>query len=240
MGNYNSQYENYYKSIINKRSNSKNYFEKYSEKRSKGNPVTRRIIQDLCGVLVMLIIVIICKIIQIPQTQIIYNYSKQVVNTNLDYKGIVSKVKALDEDESVQDKAVEIIDKIKTKFTGGETIKEKIREKFTLPAEGIIKEEEEGINIGTSEKGEISASYDGRVKECGEDTNLGNYIIIDHGEGIETLYSNLDKVLVKENDIVKKGDSIAENKNNDIKNVHFEILFMGQNKGLEKMVRAEK
>jgi len=184
-------------------------------------------------------VVIVCKVIQIPQTQMIYKYSKQVVNTNLDYKEIVSKVKALDENESIQDKTVEIIDKIKTKFTRGQTIKEKIREKFTLPAEGIIKEDDEGINIGTSEKGEIFASYDGKVKECGKDTVFGNYIIIDHGEGIETLYSNLDKVLVNKNDLIKKGDNIAENIDTK-KHVHFEVLFMGQNKGLEKMIRAEK
>lgn len=241
MGNYNSQYENYYKSIVNKRSNSNGFSERNLEKRFKGNPVTRRIVQDLCGVLVMLLVVIICKVIEVPQTEAVYKYSKEVVNTNLDYSVVVDKVKNINTNENIQDKAVELIDRIKTKLIGGETIKEKIRDRFTLPVNGNVEEDDEGINIETTGEGQVSASYDGTIKECGVNGKLGNYIVIDHGEGIETLYSNLDKILVKENDIVKKGDNIAESKNINVKDyVHFEVLFMGQNKGLERIIGTEK
>ena len=38
---------------------------------------------------------------------------------------------------------------------------------------------------------------------------LGNVVYIDHGRGIYTYYAHLSKILVKENDIVKKGDIIG-------------------------------
>lgn len=241
MGNYNSQYESYYKSIVNTRSNSNNSYDRSIGKRPKGNPITRRIIQDLSGVLVMLLTVTICKFISIPQTEAIYKYSKEVVNTNFDYMAVVDKVRNIDTGESIQDKTIEFIDDLKTKIMGGETIKEKIRERFTLPANGNIEEENQGIKIENTGDGQVTASYNGRIKECGADSKIGNYIVIDHGNGIDTLYSNLDNILVKEKDVVKKGDNIAVNEIENSKDyVHFEVLFMGQNKGLEKIIRSEK
>lgn len=240
MGNYNSQYESYYKSIVNNKSNRNvNYSERILMKNTNGNPIVRRLIQDLSGVLVMLMVVIFCKITTIPQTEAFYNYSKKVVNTNAvtDYSKIITRVKKIKTADDIQDGVIKLIDNMKVKITGGETIEEKIRSKFVLPVSGETIEESEGIKINSSGESRIIASYNGKVKECGTDEKLGNYVVIDHGEGIDTLYSSLDKILVKENDIVKKGDIIAENRAGDIKkSVHFEVLFMGQNEDLEKVI----
>lgn len=240
MGNYNSQYESYYKSIVNNKANrNANYSERIIKEKTSGNPVMRRLIQDLSGVLVMLIAVILCKIITIPQTESVYNYSKKVVNTNavIDYSKIITKVKKIKTTDDIQDEIIKLIDNMKVEITGGETIEEKIRSKFVLPASGETIEESEGIKINSFGDSHIIASYNGKVKECGTDKNLGNYVLIDHGEGIDTLYSSLDKILVKENDTVKKGDIIAENRAGDTKScVHFEVLFMGQNEDLEKVI----
>ena len=47
----------------------------------------------------------------------------------------------------------------------------------------------------------------------------------------------LNKILVKKGDEVKKGDIIAENYNNGKRDsMGFKILFMGQDKGLEKVL----
>ncbi|MEA4825473.1 MAG: M23 family metallopeptidase [Clostridium sp.] len=236
MGHYNSEYESYYNSIINKRNSSNNYFRGSQGREKNKNWIVKRLIQELCGVLVMVIFVLVCKFIVTPQTVSAYKYSKNIVNSNYDYKGFINKVKTVDTSENIQDKAVELIDKVKSNFTGGETIKEKIRDKFTLPANGnIMSEEDNGIVISTNLDGKVSASFDGKVKECGEDAKLGKYILIDHGEGLETVYSNLDNIVVNEKDIVRKGEVIAENKTQK-EAVHFEVLFMGQNKGLERIV----
>lgn len=244
MGNFNSEYENYYNTIVNKRTNYNGYYNRNSEKKINKNRIIKKIIQDLCGVLVMLIFVFVCKVVVTPQTTAAYKYCKEVVNTNYEYKEIIQQVKDIEVDnsKSIQDKVVDFIDKIKSQFTGEETIKNKIKEKFSLPAYGdIIKNTEEGIDIETIGKREIAASYDGKIKECGIDKNLRWYILIDHGDGLETRYSNLNNIMIKKEEKVKQGQIIAmSGDNNSQSAVHFEILFMGQNKNLEKNVEMKK
>lgn len=244
MGNYNSQYENYYRSFINKNNNRINKERLYNghnklvnSNRSRKKFVIRRIIQDLLGVFVMLVFVIVCKFIVTPQTTAAYSYCKEVVNTNIDYKKIITKVKTIEKRKSVQDTMVDLIDKAKVKFIGGETIKQKIKEKFTLPTNGDIKKQQDGLQLQVSDKGKILASYDGIIKECGCNNELGNYILIDHGSGVESQYYSLNNVVVKKGKRVKKGDIIAENHSQDEKKyIGFKILFMGQSKGLERIL----
>jgi len=225
---------------VNKRANS-GYSRGIGEKKNKGSWIARRLMQELCGVLVMLVFVIVCKFVVTPQTVAAYNYSKTIINSNYDYKNIVNKAKSINTNESFQDKAVDFIDNLKSRFTGGKTIKEKIKENFSLPANGdIISKQNDGINIETTKDGGISASFDGRVKDCGVDKELGNYILIDHGQGIETRYSNIEDIIVNQNDTVKKGDLIARNKmTRSVDYVHFQVLFMGQNNGLESIIGLE-
>lgn len=242
MGNFNSEYENYYNTIVNKRTNYNGYYNRNSEKKTNKDRIIKKIIQDLCGVLAMLIFVFVCKLVVTPQTVAAYKYCKEVVNTNYDYKEVIYQVKDIDNSKGIQDKIVDFIDKIRSEFTGEETIKNKIKEKFSLPAYGdIIKNAEEGIDIETIGKSQITASYDGKIKECGIDKKTGGYILIDHGDGLETRYSNLNDIMVKKEEKVNRGQIIAmSGDNNSESAVHFEILFMGQNKNLEKNVEMKK
>ena len=50
---------------------------------------------------------------------------------------------------------------------------------------------------------------DGTVTETGFDTERGNYLMIDHGDGLTTLYAACSKVDVNEGDPVKAGTPIA-------------------------------
>lgn len=113
MGSFNPQYEKYYKSLksspsINnkiRRNNGLNYI-------IKGNYLVKRIIKDLIGVTFLLAFVLICKIIVIPQTQTVYNYSKKMVNTNFDYKAVMDEVKKIDF-SAVRIKAADFLEKMK-------------------------------------------------------------------------------------------------------------------------------
>ena len=53
------------------------------------------------------------------------------------------------------------------------------------------------------------AAADGTVTETGFDTERGNYLMIDHGDGLTTLYAACSKVDVNEGDPVKAGTPIA-------------------------------
>lgn len=64
-----------------------------------------------------------------------------------------------------------------------------------------------GIDI-TGNKS-IMAADNGKVTETGYKSDYGNYIIINHLNGYETLYGHLSQILVKSGTIVEKGDKIG-------------------------------
>jgi murein DD-endopeptidase MepM/ murein hydrolase activator NlpD len=67
-----------------------------------------------------------------------------------------------------------------------------------------------GVSIAASGFSDIIAPADGLVMEIGEDDNFGNIILLDHGNGITTKYGHIDRTLVDEGTIVKRGDKIAQ------------------------------
>ena len=65
-----------------------------------------------------------------------------------------------------------------------------------------------GVDIGAPEGVPIVAANDGIVTLATYSTSYGNYLMIDHGGGVATLYAHGIKVLVEEGQEVKKGDPI--------------------------------
>lgn len=61
-----------------------------------------------------------------------------------------------------------------------------------------------GVNVYAIQSGTVIAVYSG-----GGDDSIGNYIVIDHGSGLATVYGALGDVAVHEGQNVEKGDIIA-------------------------------
>ena len=67
-----------------------------------------------------------------------------------------------------------------------------------------------GIDIKVYIGDTIYAAFDGKVRMVKYDANgYGNYVIIRHSNGLETLYGHLSKHLVEPNQLVKSGESIG-------------------------------
>ena len=66
-----------------------------------------------------------------------------------------------------------------------------------------------GIDISTEIRSSVTATADGRVVSTGYKSNYGQTVIIDHGDGFETLYSHLSKITVKPGDKVCRGEEIG-------------------------------
>jgi murein DD-endopeptidase MepM/ murein hydrolase activator NlpD len=66
-----------------------------------------------------------------------------------------------------------------------------------------------GIDIGTPIGTPIRAAKDGKVIFAGWSDGYGKKILIDHGNGYETLYAHLDELLVKAGDRVSSGEVIG-------------------------------
>lgn len=67
----------------------------------------------------------------------------------------------------------------------------------------------EGLDISADSGTPVKASASGVVEFAGKKGGYGNCIIINHGNGLKTLYAHCSKLLVKEGQKVQKGDLIA-------------------------------
>lgn len=89
----------------------------------------------------------------------------------------------------------------------------------------------EGIDIAAAYGEDILASADGVVVSAGWYGGYGKAVIIDHGNGITTLYGHTSSILVKEGRHVKKGDLIARigsTGRSTGAHLHFEVLINGK------------
>jgi len=74
---------------------------------------------------------------------------------------------------------------------------------------GITKNPHSGVDVAADEGQEVYAPNYGTVTLVDDQFFSGNSVILDHGQGIYTMFFHLSKVLVKEGQQVKKGDVIA-------------------------------
>lgn len=88
-----------------------------------------------------------------------------------------------------------------------------------------------GVDIGLKMNDTIRAAFDGKVRLTNyEAKGYGNYVIIRHPNGLETVYGHLNKHLVKPDQVVKAGDPIGLGGNTGRStgpHLHFETRYMG-------------
>lgn len=66
-----------------------------------------------------------------------------------------------------------------------------------------------GVDLAAPTGTAIYAAYDGIVVASDYGTTMGNYVMIDHGDGLYTIYMHASEVYVKKDDIVVRGEKIA-------------------------------
>ena len=114
------------------------------------------------------------------------------------------------------------------------------RTAFLWPIEGTITgpfgqrgrhEHHEGIDIDGSDGDRIKAAASGTVVLAGSNGDYGRTVIIDHGNGLRTLYGHASRLFVKEGDEVRAGDLIAavgHSGNARGSHLHFEVRRDGR------------
>ncbi|NMB47021.1 MAG: M23 family metallopeptidase [Firmicutes bacterium] len=66
-----------------------------------------------------------------------------------------------------------------------------------------------GIELSTSANASVSAVMDGRVQQIQSERVQGLAVILNHGDGWETIYRGLSQLRVREGDMVKRGQVIG-------------------------------
>ncbi len=87
-----------------------------------------------------------------------------------------------------------------------------------------------GLDIASPKNTKIYSAYSGVVEKAKYHEINGNYVAIRHSENLKTTYNHCEKLLVKEGDLVKKGDIIALVGDTGYatgNHLHFEVLVNG-------------
>lgn len=88
-----------------------------------------------------------------------------------------------------------------------------------------------GIDLTAPVGTNVYSVYDGEVVAVGRHRQYGNYVVVDHGNGVSTLYAHHKANFVEEGDIVRRGQKIAEvgrTGNATGPHLHFELRLRGE------------
>ncbi len=66
-----------------------------------------------------------------------------------------------------------------------------------------------GVDMAAPGGTPILAAYDGAVVQAAYNSSMGNYVMIDHGSGLYTIYMHAQKLMVSAGDEVSRGEQIA-------------------------------
>ncbi len=117
------------------------------------------------------------------------------------------------------------------------TFSQKIR-KWQWPAKGkvihkfsTVKQGNKGIDIAGRRGDSVKATADGKVVYAGDALQgYGQLVIVKHNDDYLSAYAHNDRILVKEQQVVKAGQVIAKMGDTDAERVmlHFEVRFRGK------------
>ncbi|WBW95858.1 M23 family metallopeptidase [Oceanirhabdus sp. W0125-5] len=243
MGNYNDLYKNYYKRISGEDERGHNDVYKYREgSRSyhRSYPARRMTFAEKFIYQFIVVIIIAGVYISSPyfgeavNAKIRGNMNKYLVTWDMS-----DEIKDFSFKE-FQESCIVKIDGVIDKVTGGGAFS-LMKEEFLLPIEGKVSssnnlDNEKELIISSSFNGVVRSSYEGKIKKITNDEDGKVTVIIDHGRGVETVYSNLNGVYYKEKDTIGTGEIIGSAGLDDNKEfaVVFKIRYMGEEKNPAK------
>ena len=101
-----------------------------------------------------------------------------------------------------------------------------------------------GIDLAIRSNDTIYAAFDGKVRLTNYGARgYGNYVILRHPNGLETVYGHLNKALVKPDQVVRAGQPIAlggSTGRSTGPHLHFETRYYGQSFDPERLIDFEK
>lgn len=146
----------------------------------------------------------------------INNKEKAIAEYEKEIKAQNAEIKALE--KAVEEERKRLLESNKKVVTyDGGTFKfplktyKRISDDYGTRMHPILKVEQfhNGIDFAADKGTDIYAAYDGVVVAAAYSSTMGNYIMIDHGDGLYTLYMHASVLYVKKDAVVTKGTTIA-------------------------------
>ncbi|HMA76153.1 MAG TPA: M23 family metallopeptidase [Candidatus Krumholzibacteriaceae bacterium] len=101
-----------------------------------------------------------------------------------------------------------------------------LTKKFNVDVEESSPDYHQGIDIAVQRGEPVRAAASGYVIDAGWDEIYGYFVSIDHGYGIKSLYGHNERIVVKEEEKVERGQTIAYSGNSgrsSAPHLHFEV-----------------
>ncbi|MDR3314748.1 MAG: M23 family metallopeptidase [Oscillospiraceae bacterium] len=98
-----------------------------------------------------------------------------------------------------------------------------------------------GMDIGAAMGEPIAAAFFGRVVKAGEDADYGNFILMEHEGGLQTLYGHCSVLLAEEGMVLRAGEIIALVGSTGVStgpHLHFEVRLHGVRCNPEPLLRG--
>lgn len=101
---------------------------------------------------------------------------------------------------------------------------------ITQPLVALDSGDHPGMDIAIATDSYIRAAGPGQVVRVGEDPLYGFFVVLDHGEGYQTVYAHASTLLVERGQTVRRGEVIAlsgSSGQSTAPHLHFEVLLEG-------------
>lgn len=102
---------------------------------------------------------------------------------------------------------------------------------ITQRLEGEGRDQHPGLDIAVPSGSYVRASGGGTIRAAGEDDVYGLYVLVDHGDGYQSLYGHVSQIFVDEGAIVDRHEVIAltgSTGRSTAPHLHFEIRREGE------------
>ena len=196
----------------------------------KKHTIKSVVVEIAAVVLFILVVVITCKFVY--DSIIIKEAKKEIVNQIVTINNLTDENEALSVENSTLSSKVAILSETVSKKTevedaiSQETIENAMPKGFPLSGSATMKEAEEGepmlIFIASGEVNVITSGT-GTVVSVDADETYGTRIVVDHGNGYQSVYRNSGKPLVKNGETLGKGYILFSMKD-DNKELGYQIL----------------
>lgn len=241
MSNFHTQYKEYYSRMTNSEE-IKNHDSIYNNRKNMNDAINgqtifkKLIMQSYVSVIMLLTILLVKTTDGDIARKINVQISKAIGTTDIyKYKDQIS----IETIEKVQEKIVDKVDLFISSITNSKSILQTINDEFAFPkSDKVVYANRKTTNDYTIfhelTSSMIFSTYGGTVKKVGEDEN-GKYIIINHGNGLETVYSMLKQVRVAEGEKIIQDDYIGDCKEDSKEKTYkvgVKVLYMGSSKDI--------
>ena len=214
----------------------------------------KKIIKQLIICAAIFVIYLTMKNVNSPYTKILTDKTSETLRNDTNVSSAVLGVKEFFSSLNItNEKLKSVFNNQITEVNGNETsiipadIKNKIfdanliKDKgFALPVNGVItsvfgfrvnpitkvNEFHEGVDIDAKIGEDIKATMDGIVLEARNNQSLGNYVKLKHSDDITSIYAHSSSLMVKEGQLVSKGEVIAKAGSTGLSegpHLHFEL-----------------